>query len=69
LIALFAPGGLGIREGVLVYLLSDLIPGSVAVILSVLTRIWMTVIEIALIGVVYLIAQFRKRSREGTIDV
>jgi uncharacterized membrane protein YbhN (UPF0104 family) len=69
LIALFAPGGLGIREGVLVYLLSNLIPGSVAVILSVLTRIWMTVIEITLIGVVYLIAQFRNRSREGTIDV
>jgi uncharacterized membrane protein YbhN (UPF0104 family) len=61
LIALFAPGGLGIREGVLVYLLSALMPGSIAVIVSVLTRIWMTVIEMILIGVVYLIAQFRKR--------
>jgi len=69
LIALFAPGGLGIREGALVYLLSFLMPGSVAVIVSVLTRIWMTVIEIALIGVVYLMAQFRKRSWEGTIHV
>jgi hypothetical protein len=69
LIALFAPGGLGIREGVLVYLLSVLMPGPVAVIVSVLTRIWMTVIEMVLIGMVYLIAQFRKRTGEGTIHV
>ena len=38
LIALFAPGGLGVREGALTYLLPFLVPGSVAVILSVLTR-------------------------------
>ncbi len=69
LLAIFAPSGLGVREATLVYLLSYVMPPPVAVILSVLTRIWMTVIEIALIGVVYLIAQFRKRSREGTIDV
>jgi uncharacterized membrane protein YbhN (UPF0104 family) len=69
LMAVFAPGGLGIREGVLVYLLSVLMPGPVAVVVSVLTRIWMTVIEMVLIGVVYLIAQFRKRSSDGTIDV
>jgi uncharacterized membrane protein YbhN (UPF0104 family) len=60
LIALFAPGGLGVREGVLVFLLSGFIPGAAAVIVSVLTRIWMTAIEIVLIGVVYLIAQFGK---------
>ena len=60
LIALFAPGGLGVREGALAYLLSFLVPGSVAVILSVLTRIWMTFIEIGLIGMIYLVGKFRK---------
>jgi uncharacterized membrane protein YbhN (UPF0104 family) len=60
LIALFAPSGLGVREGVLVYLLSHLMPGGVAVIISVLTRIWMTLVEIGLIGVIYLSGQFQK---------
>ena len=61
LLALFAPSGLGVREGVLVYLLSSIMPGSVAVILSILTRLWMTLIEIGLIGVVYLIDKYRKK--------
>ena len=61
LLALFAPSGLGVREGVLVSLLSLIMPSAVAVILSVLTRLWMTLIEIGLIGVVYLIDQLKKR--------
>ena len=64
LIAIFAPSGLGVREGALVYLLSYVMPGPVAVIISVLTRIWMTLIEIGLIGVIYLISKIRKRSEK-----
>ena len=63
LIALFAPSGLGVREGALVYLLSFMMATPVAVIISVLTRIWMTLIEIGLIGVVYLLPQLRKRQK------
>jgi uncharacterized membrane protein YbhN (UPF0104 family) len=62
LIAIFAPGGLGVREGVLVYLLSTMMPAPIAVIISVLTRLWMTLIEIGLMGVIYLISFFQKRS-------
>ena len=58
LIAIFAPGGLGVREGALVYLLSFMMATPVAVVISVLTRIWMTLIEIGLIGMVYLIGRF-----------
>ncbi len=61
LIAIFAPSGLGVREGALVYLLSFVMATPVAVILSVLTRIWMTLIEIGLIGVVYLFHTFQKQ--------
>ncbi len=61
LLALFAPGGLGVREGALVYVLSFLMPSSVAAVISLLTRIWMTLIEMALIGMVYIIGQFQKR--------
>jgi len=61
LIAIFAPSGLGVREGALVYLLSLVMATPVAVVISILTRIWMTLIEIGLIGMVYLIGRFRKR--------
>jgi uncharacterized membrane protein YbhN (UPF0104 family) len=60
LIAIFAPSGLGVREGALVYLLSFIMPGSVAVVISILTRIWMTLIEIGLTGVIYLFNKARK---------
>ena len=63
LIALFAPSGLGVREGALVYLLSFMVATPVAVIISVLTRIWMTLVEIGLIGVVYLLRQLQKREK------
>jgi uncharacterized membrane protein YbhN (UPF0104 family) len=60
IVAIFAPSGLGVREGTLVYLLSFIMPVSVAVIISILTRIWMTLIEIGLIGVIYLLSKIRK---------
>jgi uncharacterized membrane protein YbhN (UPF0104 family) len=63
LVAIFAPSGLGVREGVLVYLLSFMMVTPVAVIISILTRIWMTLIEIGLIGMVYLLRQFQKREK------
>lgn len=69
LIALFAPSGLGVREGVLVILLSLVMATPVAVVISILTRLWMTLIEIGLIGMVYLIARFRKgRGQERKIQ-
>ena len=64
LIAIFAPSGLGVREGALVYLLSFVMATPVAVIVSILTRIWMTLIEIGLIGVVYL---FGKLQKQGSV--
>jgi len=65
LIALFAPGGLGVREGALVYLLSYMMPEAVGVILSVLTRLWMTLIEIGLIGMVYLFSLLQGEKEKG----
>ena len=61
LIALFAPSGLGVREGALVYLLSSLMPGAVAVVISILTRLWMTLIEMGFIGMIYLVDLSRKK--------
>ena len=65
LVALFAPSGLGVREGVLVFLLSSIMPSAVAVILSVLTRLWMTFIEIGLVGMVYLTNKLNRKKKES----
>ena len=66
LIAIFAPSGLGVREGVLIYLLSFMMATPVAVIISILTRIWMTLIEIGLIGMIYLLGQLQKQQKKKT---
>jgi uncharacterized membrane protein YbhN (UPF0104 family) len=63
LIAIFAPSGLGVREGALVYFLSYMMATPIAVVISILTRIWMTLIEIGLIGVVYLLRQLQRREK------
>lgn len=47
LLALFAPGGLGVREVVLIGLLVPTIGGSSAVVLTVASRILLTVTEVA----------------------
>jgi len=64
LLAAFAPAGLGVREGSLVYLLTHLVPSPVAVILSLSTRLWMTLIEIGLIGGIYLSGRARRTSEK-----
>lgn len=46
-LAVFVPGGLGVREGVYAFLLALYIPGAVAVAVAVLARVWLTVAELA----------------------
>ncbi|MCK4404047.1 MAG: flippase-like domain-containing protein, partial [candidate division Zixibacteria bacterium] len=49
-LALFVPGGIGVREGLLVLLLSSLFPAffpvPVATLISLLARLWVTVAEL-----------------------
>ena len=49
--ALFAPGGLGVRESVLALLLSNFFPISLAILLSILSRIWLSIGELLLAGI------------------
>lgn len=53
-IAFFVPGGFGIREGMMVILLSNVMPVGVAVIIAGLSRLLVTIIEIAAVAVVLL---------------
>jgi hypothetical protein len=45
-LALFAPGGLGVREGVLLVLVSPHVPAGLAAAIAVAARVWMTLIEL-----------------------
>ncbi len=45
-LAPFAPNGLGVREGLLVLLLSRYLPTPVAAVISLASRLWLTVIEL-----------------------
>ena len=50
---MFAPSGLGVREGVLALFLAPVMPNSVALVVSVATRLWLTVAELAAAGIAY----------------
>jgi hypothetical protein len=45
-IAIFAPAGAGIREGVLVVLLQPIMAREAAVVLAVIARLWTTLLEL-----------------------
>lgn len=49
-LAFFAPGGLGVREGLYALLLQAYMPAPVALAVAVLARIWVTLIEVLLAG-------------------
>ena len=45
-LALFAPGGIGVREGILVLLLEAYFPAPVAILISILSRLWVSLVEL-----------------------
>ncbi|MBA2565614.1 MAG: flippase-like domain-containing protein [Gemmatimonadetes bacterium] len=47
-LAFFTPGGLGVREGVYVVLLGPYLPTSVALAAAILSRLWLTLVELVL---------------------
>jgi hypothetical protein len=50
LLALFAPGGIGVREAVLVTLLTPVVGAGNAVVMSVFSRLYLTVMEVGVAG-------------------
>jgi uncharacterized membrane protein YbhN (UPF0104 family) len=45
-LSFLAPGGLGVREGILVYLLGFYLPSPVAIVVTLLSRLWVTAAEL-----------------------
>ncbi len=62
ILALFAPAGIGVREAVLVVALSAIMPQALAVVVTLASRVWMTVGELAAVGVVALAVRLSSRA-------
>ena len=60
IIAIFAPSGLGVKEGTLTVFLQVYFPLSIAVVISLIARIWTTLGEIIIFSAVYLYSKFKK---------
>jgi uncharacterized membrane protein YbhN (UPF0104 family) len=46
LVAVFAPGGIGVREGIQLVLLSLIMPTEIALIITVVTRLWSVAVDL-----------------------
>jgi len=50
MLAIFAPGGIGVREGIQLLLLGIVIPGAIALVAVVFTRVWGIFMDLAFFG-------------------
>ena len=62
ILALFAPSGIGVRESVLAVLLPIIMPVSYAAVIVIISRLWETLIEIALTILLVLYAKTKNIS-------
>lgn len=58
LVIVFAPGGLGVREGVLSFMLSSVMPLPIAIIIAFAARIWWTLAELSSILISWYLVKF-----------
>lgn len=63
-VAIFAPGGLGVREGAMTLLLSPMLPTPLAIAISFIARVWLMIFEIAMFFVGLLVK--KTSSKIGT---
>ena len=63
ILAVFAPSGLGVREGIIVAGLMLIMPESDAMIISVVSRLWQTIPELLLVVLAFLWSRIRKMSK------
>lgn len=63
ILAIFAPSGLGVREGIILAGLMLIMPESDAAVVSVISRLWQTVAELILVGTTFAITRIAKKGR------
>ena len=64
-VVIFAPGGLGVREGMMTLLLSPMLPAPLAIAISFIARVWMTLFEIAVFLAGLLVRKLNKKKITG----
>ena len=60
ILAIFAPSGIGVREGIIVAGLSLIMPTEYAVVISVVSRLWQTIPELALAAGAFCFSRVKK---------
>ena len=63
LMSVFAPAGIGVREGTLITVLSQYFPPDVTIVISVGSRVWLIVAEIIFFGISSLLLKNRDSSK------
>lgn len=54
-LSFITPSGIGVREGILTYLLAFLMPAHVALLVALLARVWLTVVELGCAAIAMMI--------------
>lgn len=63
ILAIFAPSGLGVREGIIVAGLCLIMPQGDAMVVSVVSRLWQTIPELLLVVLAFIYSRIRKMSK------
>ena len=61
LLVFITPAGLGVREGVLVFLLKQILPNSIAGIIAISSRLWLIIAELACFFIAFIYHMYKKR--------
>src|SRR3989339_263034 len=67
-VIIFLPGGIGAKEGAIVFLLKSVIPTTTAVIISIFARLWQEFAIILLFFITWGINYFKNKYKKKTID-
>ena len=68
-VSIFAPAGIGVREGILVLFLSRMMPESFSVILSITSRLWIVLTELIVVVLIKGIDMAISVKRKQILDI
>ncbi|NCC88528.1 MAG: FAD-binding protein, partial [Clostridia bacterium] len=60
MVAIFAPSGIGVREGIQLALLSIIMPTEIALVITIVTRLWSVVIDLVFFGISALLYKYKE---------
>lgn len=68
MVAVFAPGGIGVREGIQLVLLNVIVPGAIAIVAVVFTRLWGITMDLIFFGLARVSVAVARRRRRASDD-